>query len=197
MKNNGGYRIRNQYGSYFVTLTIVGWVDIFSRKECKAIIIDSLGFCMKNKGLILHAYVIMESHLHLIVSAEAKSDGLSGIIRDFKRHTARQILTWIKKGGRESRREWLLVVFRNHAKSTRRNTEYQVWQKGNRPKLLEHPRFTEQKLNYIHNNPVTAGIVDKPEDYLHSSARNYAGREDFVIPVSVLDFGVQEGYLRI
>jgi putative transposase len=64
-----GYKIKNQYAVYFLTFTICGWVDVFIRKETKKIIIDSLKYCMKNKGLVLYAYVIMTNHIHIIAKA--------------------------------------------------------------------------------------------------------------------------------
>lgn len=192
-----GYNITNQYGLYYVTFTIVAWVDVFSRKECKDIIIDSLRYCIDKKGLTVHAYVIMESHLHLIISANKESDGLSGVIRDFKRHTSREILKWIKESGKESRKEWMLMIFKYHAKLNKRNTNFQVWQQNNQPKELLHPRFISQKIGYIHDNPVKARIVDKAEDYLHSSARDYLGRKDGLVSVQVIDFGMQAGYVFV
>jgi len=79
----GGYRIHDQTGLYFLTFTIVGWVDVFARKEYKDIIIENLKFCIQEKGLILFAYVIMSNHVHLIVRSDSEM-GLSSIIRDFK-----------------------------------------------------------------------------------------------------------------
>lgn len=197
MRERRGYVIRNQFGLYFVTFTIVGWVDIFSRKACKQIIIDALEYCKNHKGLILYAYVIMESHVHLIVSATENSSGLSAIIRDFKKHTSKELLKWVKNGVGESRRDWILMVFKYHAKYNKRNTEYQVWKQDNCPKVLYYPKFIQQKLAYIHNNPIESGIVDQPEAYLHSSARNYSERMDYLIEVEVLDFGVQEGLILL
>ncbi|MCB0633423.1 MAG: transposase [Saprospiraceae bacterium] len=195
MSERTGYNIVDQYGLYFVTFTIVGWVDVFSRKECKQIIIDALRYCIANKGLVVHAYVIMESHIHLILSATEESQGLSAIIRDFKKHTSKEILKWVRQGGRESRKEWMLIVFKYHAKYNKRNAEYQVWQQDNRPKELYYPRFIMQKIGYIHRNPVVAGIVDEVGAYLHSSARNYQGRADYLLEIQVIDFGVQEGFI--
>ena len=197
MSEKTGYRIVSQYGLHFVTFTIVGWVDVFSRKACKQIIIDALQYCSANKGLLVHAYVIMESHLHLILSAAEGSSGLSAIIRDFKKHTSKQILKWVQGSGRESRKDWMLIVFRYHAKYNKRNAEFQVWQQDNRPKELYYPRFTMQKIGYIHRNPVVAGIVDEEGAYLHSSARNYLGRSDYLMDVQVIDFGVQEGFIAM
>lgn len=188
MSNRPGYVIRDQYACYFVTFTIVGWIDVFSRKACKDIIMDALIYCRKHKGLNIHAFVIMESHLHLVLSAQPSSKGLSAIIRDFKKYTAKQIIEWASTSMHESRRDWMLLVFRHFGKRNKRNAKYQVWKQDNRPKELFYPKFTAQKVNYIHQNPVAAGIVDAAEDYLHSSARNYVGRDDFLFEVELLDF---------
>jgi len=88
----------------------------------------------------------------------------------------------------------MLIVFRYHAKYQSHNKNYQFWKPGNRPKELLHPRFTRRKLDYIHQNPVRTGWVDKEEDYLYSSARNYMGRPG-LIDVELIDFGVEEGYV--
>lgn len=105
MSDRSGYNIVNQHAMHFVTFTVVGWVDVFSRKACKQIIIDALQYCTTHKGLVLHVYVIMESHLHLIISADEDSLGLSSIIRDFKKHTSKEILKWVKNSHRESRKD--------------------------------------------------------------------------------------------
>lgn len=188
MSNRNGYVIRDQFACYFVTFTIVGWIDVFSRKACKEIIMDALVYCMKHKGLHVHAYVIMESHLHLVLSADSASSGLSAIIRDFKKHTAKQIIEWTSTSDQESRRDWMLLVFRHFGRRNKRNAKFQVWKQDNRPMELFYPKFTAQKVDYIHRNPVAGGIVDRAEDYLHSSARNYAGRGDYLLEVELLDF---------
>ena len=107
----GGYKIADQFATYFLTFTLVGWVDLFTRRQCCQILIDSFNYCKENKGLILYAYVIMGSHVHLIASAREGSSGLSAIVRDFKSHTSRKIIEWItetiKKAG-ENGLKWFL-----------------------------------------------------------------------------------------
>lgn len=196
MNERSGYYIANPHGTHFLTFTTVGWIDIFTRKECKDIIIDALRYCIENKGLVLNAYVLMESHLHLVASAKEGSAGLSAIIRDFKRHTAKCIIDWVQSSGRESRKEWILLSFAYHAKYNKRNANYQVWQQNNQPKECLHPKFTLQKLSYIHNNPVVAKIVDQPTDYVHSSAKDYMGQTNGLLPIQVIDFGIMEGYVK-
>lgn len=102
-----GYKIQDQYGTYFITLTVVGWVDLFMRKECKEIFVSSMKYCQSHKGLVIHAYVIMSSHIHMIVTAAETSMSLSNIVRDMKTFTAKELLKWIFNGGKESRKKWL------------------------------------------------------------------------------------------
>ena len=192
----GGYRITDQYAAYFMTFTVVGWVDLFTRKECAQILIDSFKYCQDKKGLVLYAWVIMGSHLHLVASAIAGSAGLSAIVRDFKRFTSSKIIKWMTDNPKESRRHWLDVVFKYHGKYNSNNEVYQVWQQHNRPMQCFSPEFTMQKIDYIHFNPVKAGLVDRPEDYRYSSARNYLGRNDGLLDVHVLDYGPMIGYVR-
>jgi REP element-mobilizing transposase RayT len=79
------YQIRNQEGIYFLTFQVVGWADIFSRKCYRDIIINSLDYSRKNKGLKVYAYVIMTNHVHLVV--RSKDGNLSDIVRDVKKLT--------------------------------------------------------------------------------------------------------------
>jgi len=180
---SSGYRISDQSKTYFLTFQIVGWVDLFTRKIYRDIVIDSLKYCQKNKGLNLFAYVIMSNHMHLL--AQSENNDLSGFIRDFKRFTSTQFIDFIENGS-ESRRDWLRIVFAYHGllKSKQDN---QIWTHENHAEMIYSQKFIEQKVNYIHNNPVKSGIVVKPEDYLYSSARNYADLES-VIDVIKVDF---------
>ena len=192
----GSHRITDQFATYFLTFTIVGWIDVFTRRQCCQIIIDSLTYCQQHKGLILYGYVIMGSHLHLLARAAEGSNGLSALVRDFKTFTSKAILAWMKDNCKESRRHWMEVVFRYHAKYNSNNQAHQVWIQDSYPILCESEKFLRQKLNYIHNNPVKAGIVDRPEDYRYSSARNYLLRKDAVMDVTLLEYGSNIGLIR-
>jgi REP element-mobilizing transposase RayT len=172
-----GYQIRDQSLPHFLTFTVVDWVDIFSRKIYKDIVIESLDFCQKNKGLIVHGYVIMSNHIHVIFQAE--SGNLSDLIRDFKVFTAKKILETIEKGP-ESRADWMLKRFEFAARSNSRNSRFQFWRYGNHPEEIFSDKFFQQKLNYIHMNPVKAGIVRKPSDYLYSSASSHIGNDGWL-----------------
>ncbi|MBL7788681.1 MAG: transposase [Chitinophagales bacterium] len=91
-----GYKILDQNALFYLTFQIVDWVDIFTRKIYKDIVIESFSYCMEHKGLNLYAYVIMSNHIHLIASAR-EGFALSDIIRDFKKHTAKRFLEEISK----------------------------------------------------------------------------------------------------
>jgi REP element-mobilizing transposase RayT len=166
------YKIYNPKGLYFISFATVAWVDVFTRIEYKEVIIDSLKFCQKEKGLKVFAWCLMTNHIHLIAKAGDGFD-LSGILRDFKKFTSRQILKMIENHSAESRREWMLAKFKHAGEYNSNNKEYQFWQQNNKPIELWSANVIEQKLNYIHMNPVEAGFVSRPEEYLYSSARNF------------------------
>ncbi len=181
-----GYKIRDQHDVYFITFAVVQWVDVFSRYCYVETVLNSLTFCIKEKGLNLHAWCIMTNHLHLIVSA--KNGNLSDILRDFKSFTSKKILQQIDDNKEESRKSWLLWLFKQAGNENSRNENYQFWQQENQPIQLETVNFTLTKLNYLHNNPVKAGLVEKPEDYLLSSARDYNGGKG-LLPIEHLTAG--------
>ncbi len=129
-----GYVIRNQNATHFLTFTVCGWIDLFTRKIYKDIVTDSFKYCGENKGLILNAYVIMSNHIHLIARAK---DGyaLSDIVRDFKAHTHRQMIKVIESDV-ESRRHWMLHQLKYYASRHNRNENYQIWIQDSHPEEL-------------------------------------------------------------
>lgn len=167
------YKATESEGVYFVTLTVVGWVDVFTRTEQKTVLIESLRYCQKDKGLEIYAYCLMSNHIHMICKAAAEIS-LPEIMRDFKKFTSKQIIKIIEEEP-ESRRDWMLKYFENACDHLKRNQKYKVWQDGYHAEILYSRKFLFQKLNYIHNNPVKSGIVTKPEHYIYSSASSYAG----------------------
>jgi REP element-mobilizing transposase RayT len=171
-KGTTSYRIGNQNALHYITIATVEWIDLFTRSKNKDIIINSLKYCREKKGLEPYAYCIMSNHIHML--CRAKEDfRLSDILRDFKRHTAKQLLQSVKDKS-ESRSEWILEIFRKAGSENPKNKEYQIWRQDNHPIELFSNTVIDQKFDYIHNNPVEEGIVEKAEDYLYSSARNYA-----------------------
>jgi len=167
------YQIHKQEAAYFLTMTAVKWVDAFMRREHKQIICDSLNYCVDKKGLEIFAYVIMSSHLHMI--ARARSFDLSNIVRDFKKFTSSMLIKDFKTTT-ESRKDWMPDLFKNGGAKQKKKSTNQVWQYNNHAEEVYSPKFTFSKIQYIHNNPVEAGLVSRPEDYLYSSAQDYSGQ---------------------
>ena len=178
-----GYIIRDQGKIHFITATVVDWVDVFTRKSYKDVVIESLAFCIKKKGMLLYSYVIMSNHVHLVI--QSKTGKLSDLIRDFKKFTAKNILEKIQTEP-ESRREWMLERFKKATETHSRNRNHQFWQYGNHAEEVYSHKFMWSKLDYIHLNPVRAGIVEKASHYRYSSASNYVNNEG-LIDVEIVD----------
>jgi REP element-mobilizing transposase RayT len=138
------YRIFGER-AYFLTLTAVDCIDVFTRKNHKLTIVVSLRYCHEKKGLKIYLWCLMPSHLHLIASAD-EPNNLSEIIRDFKKFTAKRIVEQIQEEA-ESRREWLLDKLAYNGRISVNNTNYKLWQEGNHPVELFSSEFTKQKLD--------------------------------------------------
>jgi putative transposase len=168
---------------YFVSFATVNWVDVFVRRIYCDIIVDSLKYCIENKGLELYAWCIMSSHVHLIISTE--KGNLSDIMRDLKRHTSKTILKTIAENTQESRKNWLLWIERA-GKHNPNNEKLQFWQQNNHPIELSTQKMMIQRLDYLHNNPVESGAVAYPPEYLYSSAKDYYSDQKGLLPVILL-----------
>ena len=173
------YKIRDQERCYFVTFAVVEWIDVFTRRIYKELLVDSLKYCQKEKGLEIFAWCIMTNHAHLIVRSDG-SNQLENIIRDFKKYTSVQIIKEITENNQESRKKWLLWMFSKKAETSKKHQKYWFWQNEYHPIELSDSKMMDQKLNYLHMNPVEAGLVDNPEEYVYSSARDYAGNKGLV-----------------
>lgn len=172
------YIIYDQHEPYFVTLTVIEWIDVFTRKDYKLLITNSLNYCITEKGLEVFAWVLMSNHLHMVLRAK-EGFVLSHILRDFKKYTSKQIVSLIHEVG-ESRKDWLLDKFSFEARRSGRAKYHKVWQDGNHAVCLVNSEMIRQRINYIHQNPVRQMIVINPEDYLFSSAVDYSDRKGLV-----------------
>ena len=161
---------------YFTTTTVVDWLDVFTRPRYKHIIVESLEYCQANKGLDIYAWVLMTNHLHMIVATNGAAS-IGDVLRDFKKFTSKGIVKAIQENEQESRQEWLLNRFRFRAANDKKITNFKFWQDDNYVENIISYDFYKQKLDYIHENPVRQEIVARAEDYLYSSARNYAGMD--------------------
>ncbi|HWZ22113.1 MAG TPA: transposase [Cytophagaceae bacterium] len=153
---------------YYLTMTLEGWIDLFTRKEYAEFLEINLNYCIENKGLEVFSYCIMPSHLHMIT--RTLDYNLSDWLRDYKSYTSRKLYEMVKNHPGESRKEWLLYSFKYFAKPLKSNKEYKIWHNGNHPEEIFSQKFYDQKEMYIHNNPVEAGLVTDPQYYRYSSA---------------------------
>lgn len=171
---SGKYKVIDSNVPTFITLTLVGWVDLFIRRKYIDLLDESLDYCILHKGLKVHAYVYMTSHLHLIVTSDKEE--IQNIVRDFKKHTNKKIIELIKESG-ESRKEWSLNKFAYEAKRSGRASKYKMWKDGFHPVTLDDNLKLTQRLNYIHYNPIDAGFVNHERNWLNRSFRAY--EEDY------------------
>lgn len=177
------YKFHEKTGAYFVSFATVNWIDVFTRDVYFAIMTESLDFCRKNKGMEIYGYCIMPSHVHLIFRS-ALGDP-SGLMRDLKGFTSRKIMKTIQDNPQESRREWLLWMFERAGMKNSNVTEKQFWQQNNQPIEIWSLKVFEQKLNYIHQNPVVSGFVTDPIDWKYCSARNYGNNDQTILEIDL------------
>lgn len=181
------YKFHNPEGLYFVSFAVVGWLDVFTRNEYKDLLLDSLEFCQKNKGMEIHAWCIMTNHVHLIFrSIESEKPEL--ILGDFKRFTSRNIIKAIQQNPVESRKEFLMDFFKKEAGKSSNTTNHQFWRHDSKPIELWSNEVIQQKIDYIHNNPVAEGIVFRAKDYKYSSASDYSGEKGMLDNVVVFRY---------
>ena len=167
------YKFYEKEDLYFVTFSVVNWIDVFTRNIYKEVLLDSWEYCRKEKGLIIYAWCIMTNHIHMIISSQKNE--LSDIMRDMKSFTSTRLRKDISENPEESGKTWMLSLMNQKGLENKNNSDFQFWQQDNHPILLDTNYLIDQKLNYIHDNPVKAGFVENQEDYLYSSARDYCG----------------------
>ena len=179
------YRIGDQSDFYFVTFTAVRWIDVFIRDNYRQIFIGSVKYCQKEKGLLVGAWVIMTSHIHLIIGTKGDNE-LQDIIRDLKSFTSKRIRAEIEQSTDESRKEWMMWMFTRAGINNSNNIDFQLWIQDNHPIQLNSGEMLLQRLDYIHNNPVKAGFVVAPQDWKYSSAYDYSGGTQGLIDLVML-----------
>jgi REP element-mobilizing transposase RayT len=171
--------ITSEDGLYFVSFSVVGFMDVFTRRLYQEILVESFIFCQLHKALKLYCYCIMTNHVHFIAASENGS--LSNILRDFKSYTATEIMEAISKNIQESRKEWMQAQFKFYGSNSPQKQINQFWKHDNHPFYLYSNEMIDQKVNYIHNNPVEAGFVNEPYEWRLSSANEQS-------PIKVLKF---------
>ncbi len=156
-------------GVYFVTMTVVGWIDVFIRGEYRQIVADNLKFCVEKKELEIYAFCLMTNHLHMIIRAAEGTD-LAKLLRGFKSYTGKELLKAVASNPQESRKVWMLDRFEFYARTLAQDTTKQFWDRDSYPEEVRTEEFFLQKQRYIEENPVRARFVGRPEDWFHSSA---------------------------
>jgi len=171
------FRVHEGCYPHFITSVVTYWIPVFCREDYFAILADSLTFCVEQKGLLIHGYTLMPNHHHLLCSQE---EGLlPEAIRDMKGYTSRQIAQKLRQDGRET---WLRAMTRKAEGAEQIN----VWQEEFHPEQVYSQDFFEQKLAYIHENPVRAGFVNNPADWKYSSAGFYYNDGPSPVPVTAI-----------
>jgi REP element-mobilizing transposase RayT len=167
------YKFSDNSKLYFVSFSVTNWIDLFIRNEYREILLESIGYCQREKELELYGWCIMTSHVHLIIGT--RGNPLSNIMRDLKRHTSEELHKAIKNNRTESRREWMLWMMERAATKSSNSAKFQLWQAESHPVELTTSKIAHQKLDYVHYNPVEAGFVNDSEEWKYSSAIDYNG----------------------
>jgi REP element-mobilizing transposase RayT len=178
-----GLRGRRQFteeNTFFITTTVVEFAPVFAEEMCSKLLIDNIKYyqsCSHTFSVL--GFVIMPTHFHWIIRLDPRSDNISNIMRDIKKYTAWDVMTQIEVLGRKD----LLRIFRRNApKST--DQKRKLWMKRFDDEIIRNYEMFLAKLEYIHQNPVKAGLVSKPEEFKYSSARNYAFGDHSVLEVN-------------
>jgi REP element-mobilizing transposase RayT len=178
------YHFGDNEKPHFITFSVINWIDVFTRESYTQILLDSLRFCIEKKGLRLHAWVIMSNHVHLIASAK-EGFKLADIMRDMKKFTSQRIIAAIIENEQESRKDWLIWMFKRAGARNKNNETYQFWQQDNHPIELSTNEMMDQRLDYLHNNPVKAGVVWEPQHYKYSSGIDYYSEDKGLLPIEI------------
>ena len=169
------YKFHNPDGAFFVSFAVVDWLDVFTKNEYKNILLDNLTYYQQNCGMEIYAWCIMTNHMHLVFRCHDDFQPQL-VLGNYKRITSKRLVEAIKENPKESRKEF----------KSSNVTNYQFWRHDNKPIELWSNKVISEKIRYIHNNPVEAGLVFRPEDYPYSSAVDYSGEKGLLNDVVVV-----------
>ncbi|HEY5535562.1 MAG TPA: transposase [Ignavibacteria bacterium] len=162
---------------YFITSTIVNWIPIFTNEKYYDILINAIKFYQNKKNIEIVAYVFLPEHFHMI----AKSKELIKTIQLIKMFSAKEIVKQLKVDNKSQ----ILSLLKQNKKEYKRNSDYQVWQEGFIPKEIMNDEMLNQKIEYIHYNPVKKGLVNEPFEWKYSSAYTYEKNEEGIIKLDL------------
>ncbi len=173
------YRITSDAAVYYVTYSVVEWLPVFVSEAACKIVTESLNFCHAKKGLRINAFVIMPTHLHAIVfNDEFRSDPLAAALTDFRKFTGRNLSDYCQ----QSMPSCFAQTLRDQSTADR---ERRFWQPSRHPVALLTEKFWQQKLGYLHENPVRKGLVRQARDWRFSSAAWYDSDARFAVDVQL------------
>ena len=158
------YLISQDSPALYITLTTKNRLPVFRTDQMKELLCHALNEARKK--FLLFAYVVMIDHLHLLTSRPSTT---SEVLRVLKGLTAHRVIEYLKENNHSSSLAKLRHQERDH------NYKYSLWQtEKNVLSVFSEGMFME-KVNYIHENPVRAGFVERAIDYRWSSARIWKG----------------------
>lgn len=186
------YQIIDQYAVHDMTFRLVGIFGLMRYHRYLSLIIDSLAFCQKHKGLIIHAYLLMDDHVYMIARAERSSEGLSAIIRDFKKYTAIRTIQFLSRRKTVNHRFQFLRVCNRFGMICPNNRFFQVWIPNNKLEVLFSIEKSYRRINTIHQMPFEKGKVHTCEAYPYSSAKDYVTNQSGPLKIEILESQVFE-----
>ncbi len=157
----------SRYNTFFITLKTNKNVHVFTSKKYFNIILNSLDYCQKDKGMQILAYAILSNHLHLVFRIK-ENIVLRDLIRDFKHFTANQIIELLKQDNQLR----ILNIFQKSARELK-DRKHKVWRRTTHPEVIYSDKFLEQKIKYVDINAVHHRIVNDPIRYLYTSFHNH------------------------
>ena len=171
---------------FFVTTTVVHFTNIFINETYCDILINNIKHYQEKYRFIILGYVIMPSHFHWIVEVDKKHGTISDIMRDIKKYSAWDIMEQLEKEHKNSE----VNTFKNEGEKYK-NHKRKFWMKRFDDEVIRNEKMFWIKLKYIHNNPVKAGLVNRPENYKYSSARNYILDDHSILKVDTDYAGIE------
>jgi putative transposase len=173
--------------SYFFSSKIVEGIPVFESQRPKEILLDLMNFYREEYKTKIQAYVIMPTHLHLIINSR-EGENVKSFMQNLLRKSSIRIVTHLKENLEQNidviKSQRILKSFRDHANKP---SQHAVWKEKSRGVPIYTDRVMKIKLDYIHNNPLRAGLVKEPQDYLYSSFRNYYLNDHSIFRVDIID----------
>ncbi len=166
-RDRGSYE---QYGNlFFVTSTIVGFVEVFKSDSLYDIMVENLKFYQDKGDFTVLAYVIMPNHFHLILKVNGDKS-VSECMGNLKRITSRQMTAHLRQVADQG----LLDELKTQAKKEPA-VDSKVWKPRFDCFMITNEDTLRQKIGYIHDNPVRKGLAGDVTKWKYSSASDYYG----------------------